>query len=356
MDFLKGLVLSLLSFLLFLSLSAFGDILMLKRTLLSPAFVVSQVDRLDIALLAEELLSEQIPQQGEELVAEVLSNTAADLEPWMKEQASVLIYSGYDYLLGESDSLSLSVSLEPIEDSLKDNLRQVIFQSLPPELAGASQEMIDQFVNEAYQQVAGDIPETFEFNQSLWGPQIQSTLEQVKQAIGYVEFGYKVLIVFMVLLILGIFLIDRQIRTSIRRLGIIFLSYGAIQYVSIFIVTRLAETQLVQLGLPLALQAWLPQFLSDLFAFLMIFSIGFAVAGVVLIIAGSVPWQRKPKIQQQVSSAWQTFACPGCGSQCTQSQQFCGACGARLASGCPTCGAVVDSSSRFCANCGTRLV
>ena len=154
MDFVKGLVLSLLCFLLFMSLSMFGDMLMLKYTLLNPDFVASQVDRLDMSSLAEELLteeilgpdmldipslpvelpSEQIPQV-EELAAEVLSQTVADLEPWMDEQANLLIYSGYDYLMGRTESLSLVISLQPVRDSLKDNLEQVLLQSLPPELA-----------------------------------------------------------------------------------------------------------------------------------------------------------------------------------------------------------------------------
>ena len=185
MNFLKGLVVSLLGLLLFFSLSIFGDTLMLKQTLLNPDFVVSQVDRLDIPSLAEELLSEQIaieiPQevpQGEELVTEVLSNTVADLEPWMKQQAGVLIYAGYDYFQGRSQSLNLVVSLEPVKDSLRDNLERAVSEALPPELSGASPEMIEQFINEAYQEATRDIPETFELNENLWGTDVQTILEQ----------------------------------------------------------------------------------------------------------------------------------------------------------------------------------
>ena len=116
MGFVKGLVLSLLGLLLFLSLSVFGDILMLKQTLLNPDFVVSQVDRFDKSSLIEELLSEQIPLE-EDIVTEILSDIIADLEPWMDEQANAVIYSGYDYLMGRSQNLSLVISLEPVKDS-----------------------------------------------------------------------------------------------------------------------------------------------------------------------------------------------------------------------------------------------
>ncbi len=363
MSFLKGLVVSLLGLLLFFSLSIFGDMLMLKQTILNPDFVVSQVDRLDIPSLAEELLLGQIaieiPQevpQGEELVAEVLSNTVADLEPWMKEQASVLIYTGYDYLLGRSQSLNLVVSLEPVKNSLRDNLEQAVSESLPPELSGASPEMIEQFINEAYQEATRDIPEAFELDESLWGSEVQSILEQVRGATGYFELGYKLLIGLIPLLILGIVLLSRPIRTGLRRLGIIFLVYGALQYISIFIITHLAGTQLTQFDLPFsALQSWLPLFLSDLFAPLKIFSIGVAAAGVVLIIAGVVPWGQKRVAQEQVLEVGQTLLCPRCGSQYAPGQQFCGACGQKLQRACPQCGAAVDSASRFCTSCGAKL-
>ncbi|HEX75477.1 MAG TPA: hypothetical protein G4O12_02710 [Dehalococcoidia bacterium] len=229
-----------------------------------------------------------------------------------------------------SQSLSLVISLEPVKDSLKDNLRQVLLQSPPPELAGAPPEVIEQFINEVYQQVTEDIPETFEFGENLWGPEVQDTLEQARRTIGYLELGYKVLIGFMLLLVLGIILLSRHIKSAIRHLGIIFLSYGALQYIGIFIVTRLAGTQLTQLSLPSALQAWLPQFLDDLLAPLEMFSIGVTLGGLVLIIIGIIPWGRKPRMQQQVSEIWQASVCPRCGSQYTPGQRFCGTCGERL--------------------------
>jgi len=375
MDFLKGLVLSLLSFLLFMSLSLFGDMLMLKYTLLNPDFVASQVDRFDVSSLAEELLSEQILQQAmpdisslpvelpgdqipelDELATEVLSNTVAELEPWMKEQANLLIHSGYDYLWGRTESLSVVVSLQPVRDSLRENLEQVLWDALPPEVAGLPPETVDPFLDEIGQQIAEAIPETFEFNQSLWSPEVQSVLEQARRALGYFELVYMLLVGFMLLLILGIFLISRQIRSSIRRLGIILLSYGVLQYVGIFIITRLAETQSGRIESPAALQAWLPQFLNNLFAPLEMFSIGVAVTGLVLIIVGVVPWGQKPGVQQEAPVTSHLAGCPRCGSPYAPGQRFCGGCGASLAPGCPRCGATIAPGSRFCTNCGAKLV
>ncbi|MFC1974661.1 hypothetical protein ACFLVA_01450 [Chloroflexota bacterium] len=57
MKFLKGLALALLGFLLFLSLSIFGFAFQLNDTVLKPDFVVTELDKLDVSLLAKEVLN-----------------------------------------------------------------------------------------------------------------------------------------------------------------------------------------------------------------------------------------------------------------------------------------------------------
>jgi len=70
MKFLKGLALFILGSLLFPSLSIFGIVFMLNQTILNPDFVVSQVNKLDIASIAGDMLSEQITQ-GQEFLAPI---------------------------------------------------------------------------------------------------------------------------------------------------------------------------------------------------------------------------------------------------------------------------------------------
>ena len=287
MKFLKGLALTLLSLLLFLSLSIFGLALTLNHTILNPDFIISGLNKLDISSLTKDLLSQQIPQD-EPYIAEVVDNTIADLEPWIRDQTHASIYSSYDYLLGRSQSLSLVISLEPLRDSLKSNLREAILRSPPPELAGVPPAIIELYINEAYQHIDQLIPPRFEFNESSLSPEVLVQLEQARQAIDYLQLGYKVLIGFILLLIVGIILINRQVRSSTRELGIIFLSYGAFEYLGIFVVKSLAGTQLPQLNIPPPLQVWLPQLLDDLLAPLEIFSLGLLIAGIALIIVSFV--------------------------------------------------------------------
>ncbi len=287
MKFLKGLALTLLSLLLFLSLSIFGLALTLNHTILNPDFIISGLNKLDISSLTKDLLSQQIPQD-EPYIAEVVDTTIAYLEPGIRDQTHASIYSSYDYLLGRSQSLSLVISLEPLRDSLKSNLREAILRSPPPELAGVPPAIIELYINEAYQHIDQLIPPRFEFNESSLSPEVLVQLEQARQAIDYLQLGYKVLIGFILLLIVGIILINRQVRSSTRELGIIFLSYGAFEYLGIFVVKSLAGTQLPQLNIPPPLQVWLPQLLDVLLAPLEIFSLGLLIAGIALIIVSFV--------------------------------------------------------------------
>ena len=293
MGFLKGLALSLLGFLLLLSLSFLGLALTLNQTILNPAFVVSELNKLDVSLLAKDLLEGQIPQ-GEEYVAHVIDSTIADLEPWIKEQAGVVIHSGYDYLLGKSQSFSVVIYTGPLKDSLKDNLRQAILESPPPELAGLPPATVEQYIDEYYQQISREIPSNFEFSESSLGPEVMVQLEQIRQGIGYFQLGYQTLIGFTLLLILGIILINRQVRSATRSLGTTFLVCGALELLGIFAASILTETQLARLDMPVSLQVWVPQFIDDFLTPLKIFSLCAAVAGAALIVVSFVYKPREP--------------------------------------------------------------
>lgn len=293
MNFLKGLALSLLSLLLFLSLSIFGLVFMLNQTILNPDFVVSELNRLDISSIAGDLLSQEIPQGGE-FMTEAIDDAITELEPWVKEQASTVIYSGYDYLMGRSQSLSVAISLEPVKEILRDNLREAFFESIPPELRGLPPAEAERYFDQLYQDFAKEIPSTFEFNENSMGPDVLAGLEQAKQIIGYTQLAYSALIGFMLLLIVGIILINRQVKGTTRSLGITFLTYGALEYAGIFAAKYFAGPQLTQIEIPASLQTWLPQFFANLLAPLEIFSLGLMIAGVVLIIVSIVYKSREP--------------------------------------------------------------
>lgn len=229
-------------------------------------------------------------------MAEALDNTIADLEPWIKEQVGASIYSSYDYLMGRSQTPSLVISTEELKETLRNNLRSAFMQSIPPELAGAPPEMIDEYFNQYYQQLSQEIPPTIDMSQEMIGPEVMSTLEQVRQYISYFQVGYRALIGFMLLLVGLIILIHRQVRGATRQLGITFLIYGVPGYGGIFAAKHFAGAQLAQLGLPSTFQAWLPQLVDDFLAPLEMFSLGVLIGGVVLLIVSFVYKPREPSL------------------------------------------------------------
>ena len=153
MKFVKGLAIGLLSFLLFWSLSSFGWAFTLNSTILNSNFVTSQLDKLDVAVLAEEFISEQ---EDEEAFSEELDTALVDtivrLEPVIKEGIGNTIEPIYDYLKGKSESIDLA---QIIRDNL---LSSEVVASLVDELdiASPATEIISE-------QIPEDIPEDLEF-------------------------------------------------------------------------------------------------------------------------------------------------------------------------------------------------
>jgi len=287
---MKGFAVGFLNFLLSLSIAALGLAFMLQSTILNPDFVISELDKLNAYPLVKEQLAglfiKQIPFESEPL-AKAIDATLAENEPWLREQVGNIVYTGHDYFTGKSESLSLIIQPEPIKESLRNNVLEAIQES---QLAGVPPAMVEQFINQY-------LPSTFDLNEIL-PPEIRGILEQVRQYVSYVQIAFKGLIALTILLILGIILIRREVRASARGIGITFTTYGAIWYGGIFVAKHFTEPQLTQfvlgLGLPTQFQTMIPQLLNDIIAPLQMFSLGFLIAGVALIIVSHVYKPRQP--------------------------------------------------------------
>ena len=353
MKVLKGLALSLLSFLLFLSLAVFGIAFTMKSTVLNPDFVAAEADKINVSSLVRELAEEQINEQLPQefwFLKETLYSSVADLEPSLKGQLNAGIYTFYDFMLGGSESLSFTVSLEPLKEDLRDSMWQAFSEQLlpalpslledqikayldqhyqeliaqipseylPPELAGLPEEQVKAYITQHYQEIIGQIPEeylppeltgllenqleqyfdqfyqqfavlipsSFEFNESFIPPDAMEQIIMTRQYIGYFQLGYNLLIGFMALLVLGIILINRDVRSITRGLGITFLTYGAFEYAGILVAKYFIPTSLPMLPqIPSSLQMWLLGLFGDFLSPLEMFSLGILIGGVALIIA-----------------------------------------------------------------------
>ena len=303
MSLAKKAAIGFLSFLLFCSLSTFGVTFAINRTVLNPDFVIAQLDRLDVPSLAGEVLREQLPLEqilGEtEFIAESVDDVIADLEPWIREQASAAIYAGYDYFLGRSESLSLIIDVEPAKETVRESLWQAFIESPPPELAGLPSAEVERHFDEFYQEFSEQIPTTFEINESMIGPEIMVRLEQARHYIGYVQIAYWAAIGAMIALILGIIFLHRRVKGATRLIGGPCLSCGISALVGTLVIKYFVGAMLTQIDLPTQLQTWLPQFLNDLLAPMQMYGIGLVVAGVALLIVSVAYKRRQPSVNQE---------------------------------------------------------
>ncbi len=294
--------------------------LTLRNTFLSSDFVVSLVNELDISSLASEFLSEQlledIPEEMEFLV-EHLDDAIAELEPTIKEELIAAADPILDYLLGESQSISIVISLEPIIENLEDTLREAFLELLPAELTGLPLTEIEQYFDEYFGELTEMTPSTFELDETLFGTempaqiaealaeaedgleqarqgfaegiaQAEEGLEQARQYVGYFQLGYKLLIGFIVLLIAGIVLLNREVKSATRKVGTIFLTCGVPWFAGILIGKYFAGKQIAQLDIPPYFQESLPRLVNDFSAPLQWFSLGLLIGGVVLIVVSFV--------------------------------------------------------------------
>ena len=81
---IAGLV--ILSFILFISLIVFGLAFSLNRTALNPDFVTAEGERLEIAPLASEAMSQALPEALSEEDLGSLTETITTLEPRLKDE------------------------------------------------------------------------------------------------------------------------------------------------------------------------------------------------------------------------------------------------------------------------------
>lgn len=286
--------------------------LTLRSTILKTDFFVAVIDKLDITPMVKEILRDQIgsapiPPEYQKYVDASLDKVVADIKPVIKQQIEAAADPVLDYLVGKSQSFSVTINAGQLKTTLSTAIRAAVIASPPPELAGIPQALWQNQLDNFLQQFTGSIPSTFEINQSVFGPDFRTgitdgiqkaedKLAQARQYVGYFQLGYTLLIVLILLSIAGIILIHRQVRGSTRNLGSIFLSYGAFEYAGVLVGRYFADKKLPSAlaDLPPSLQTWVTNLSDRLLSPLGTFSLILLISGVVLLIISFVYPKQRP--------------------------------------------------------------
>jgi hypothetical protein len=286
MGAVRGFFSGVFNFLLFDALVLLGFVICLNLTILNPDFVTDELEKLDVYSAVIEQAKTRLPSQ-QFIDDETVDELVTELKPWFEEQSNTVIHAIYAYI-EEGHELNVTISLEPVRAAVKENVRESVINSLPPELQGASQSQIDAYMSQVYTGIDNVIPSSFVLDETVAGSQVMTQLEQVKQIISYIDTAYKALIAAAVLLVLLIALVYWwQPRPITRSIGITFILVGVacilgplLDYLIVQVLGQFIGTS----GLTSELQAKLPQLVADLTAPVRMYGIGFLVSGVALIV------------------------------------------------------------------------
>jgi hypothetical protein len=281
---------------------------LLRHTLLHSDFIVAVIDAMDSPRLASIFLGEfeeeiaqefALPEEAFPHLVDGFEELLTDLEPWIKEQVEYAAGPIADYLVGEVESFSITISLEPVIDDLRRMLLGVFLDFPPDELEGLPPEELEQAFDMFWAEFAVEmLPTTFQLDETVIGEdaplqiasfmsEAETVLRQAREYIGYVRLAYILSIVISALLIAGIVLIYREVKGSTRTLGIVFLVSGLVVLAVALIGKNVGGEQMLQatLAVPPQLQVWASQVLVNLLAPLQWLGIGFIAGGIALLVA-----------------------------------------------------------------------
>jgi len=287
-SFFKSFLLAILDVILLLSLSLSGLLFTLDQTFLNRDFTISQVEKINTTSLAEYIIRDQVMSQAtipiflpiDKFIAGAVNETITDLEPWLKQQARDVTNSIYDYLEGKSQNLSVVIELEAVKEQLKNNISQAVIASPPPGLTDMPPETIERYLEPFYDR----IPSSFEINEDWLGPYTMAQIDTLRQVVSHFHIVYYALIGFILFLILCVILINHEVRGSTRSLGVAFLGGGVFSYGGVWLAKNAIGAQSALPQVPVYLQGWLPQLMTDILAPMELYSYGLAGMGVVLLI------------------------------------------------------------------------
>ena len=160
----KFIMAGVLGFFLMFSLIIFGISFMVKSTALNPDYITDRVEETDITRIAsditDEYLIEEIPEDMlffKDVVYEVI----ADHEPWLKEQFSIALHKGYDYILKKTDTLEIEIPLESIKESVRESLWLHFLEKIPEWISSPENEGLKKLIYDNIYDFVEGIPEGY---------------------------------------------------------------------------------------------------------------------------------------------------------------------------------------------------
>ncbi|RJO62697.1 MAG: hypothetical protein C4542_02385 [Dehalococcoidia bacterium] len=275
----------------------------LKNSILDPRLAISILNDIDFSTVVRDWLLQSLPPEGVVVagfninLTPYIDSIIPVIEPYFKEQLSLLIPKLYDFILGASSALDLSIPISPVLDDIASTLKSAFLASPPPSLAGLPRALLSPAFDIFWAQTVSQMPANIDLNSSEIGlgqpaeigqalDSAQSSLAEARRWVVYYQEGFWALVGLSVLLILFIILVNRNVKTTCRILGGTFMTYGVTEAAGVIISRGLIHNQMASAltGVPPSMQPWLVQLIDSLMNPLLIFAISCAVLGVILFV------------------------------------------------------------------------
>jgi len=301
----------------------------IRNTVLSDKFVDSVIDKLPLADLVSNMVTDQlnkanIPPEAmllEDYIQPALSQAEPEFKSQLKSDAPQVI----DYMLGNTQSLNVTIDLQPVIDSLKNSAKGLLLNP-PPLLAAAIgpvglQQISanpDAYIEMFFGPVLDNVESTIPINETTFGTdtsaqiadgirQAEDGLAQARPYVAMFNTYYILLILFILILIGGIIAIHHSVKGATRSLGSLFLSYGIVEFGGLLLARLLFQSMAIPKiqsqefvngrPMPPELVSFIRQIFYDVTSPLFYFSMGVLIAGVVLMVVSFVYRSRRPVIE-----------------------------------------------------------
>jgi hypothetical protein len=288
----------------------------LRDTVLSTDFVTTLLGELDISYLSSDFLLDNITDfipEDIDIPTDRLEEAVAALGPSITEAMSANIDAVLDYLLGQAQTLDITISLGPVIDNIKSILRDTLLDFLPTEVELLPQDERDQRIDEYLSEIMESIPSSFELDETMFGSELpeqitaaladaedalaemrseiadvvataEETLEEPRQYIGYFLSAYMGLLALIGVCVLAIIALHRRVKGSCLQLGITALVCGAIEFAAIILGRNYAVAMVADVDIPQVVQDLPDLLINDFTAPLQTLSLALLGVGLVLIV------------------------------------------------------------------------
>jgi hypothetical protein len=263
----------------------------INNTILNQNFAISELDKLSLRSAAAELFPADLTSTQAYKTA-TLETTFREMGPWMKIQATQIVTTAYPYFLGQQDSLMISISLVPLETSLRTNLEKVIRNSPPDHFTFLSENAKQGYLDLAYNQFFGGLKTSLDLS-SNDTPSTILSMADFRNVIVFFKTFSRLLIPLILLLTLGIILLSRQIKPIMWKLGSSFV-IGGILGLTYGLILKIVGFLASGISLLSPLQSWMVQVATDAFTLVKLPSVIVIIIGVIMLIIFFILEKRHP--------------------------------------------------------------